>query len=139
MKILFIKQYLLILLGSLAMLIGIIGVFLPVLPTTPFLLLAAFCYMRSSKRLYEWLINHKIFGAYIYNYMTHKAVTKSTKISSLTFLWLSLIISMLIISNIYISLILLAIGVGVSIHLVTLKTLKLEDIHKYRHTKEEIH
>jgi len=131
MNILSIKKYFLIALGSVALVLGIIGIFLPVLPTTPFLILAAFCYMRSSKRLYNWLINHRIFGAYIYNYMTYKAVTKSTKIGSLLFLWLSISISMLIISNIYVTLLLLFIGGGVSIHLLTLKTLRFEDMLRH--------
>lgn len=131
-----IKRYLLIFLGSVALAIGIIGIFLPIMPTTPFLLLAAFCYMRSSERLFTWLINHRIFGAYIYNYMNHKAITKNTKIGSLSFLWLSLFISMLVISNLLISLLLLVIGTGVSIHVMSLKTLEPEDLHKYRTQKK---
>jgi len=131
MNVLSLKKYLLIALGSVALVLGIIGVFLPVLPTTPFLILAAFCYTRSSKRLYNWLINHKILGVYIYNYMTYKAVTKSTKIGSLIFLWLSISISMFIISNIYITILLLFIGGAVSTHLLTLKTLRFEDILRH--------
>lgn len=131
MKMFPVKQYLFILLGSVSLVIGVVGIFLPILPTTPLLLLAAFCYLRSSKRLYNWLINHKVFGAYIYNYTTYKAVTKKTKVCTLIFLWLSLIISMLMVSNIYITLVLLAVGTGVSIHVMTLKTLRSEDMEKY--------
>lgn len=101
---------------------------MPVLPTTPLLLLASFCYIRSSNRMYNWLINHKILGAYIHNYVTHRAVKRSIKIGALIFLWLTLAISILIISNLHIRLFLFIVGVGVSIHLLTLKTLK-EDEH----------
>lgn len=118
-----IKKYVLIFIGSISLTLGIAGVFIPVLPTTPFLLISSFCYIHSSKRLYNWLINHKIFGEYIYNYMTYRAVKRSTKIGALIFLWLSLMISMLIVSNLHLRIFLFTVGVGVSIHLFTLKTL----------------
>lgn len=126
----FIKKYLLISAGSLSLALGIIGVFVPVLPTTPFLLLASFCYIRSSSRMYNWLINHKIFGAYIYNYVTHRAIKRSIKIGTLIFLWLTIAISILSVSNLHIRLFLLVVGFGVSVHLLTLKTLKEENSRK---------
>jgi hypothetical protein len=115
-------------LGSISLSLGAIGVFMPVLPTTPFLLLAAFCYLRSSQRLYNWLINHRIFGGYIYNYITYKAVTKKSKIGAIVFLWLTLIISILLMNITYVRISLLAIGAAVSIYLMTLRTLRVEDI-----------
>jgi uncharacterized membrane protein YbaN (DUF454 family) len=120
---LLIKKYLLIFLGSVSLIFGIIGIFFPVLPTTPFLLLASLCYLKSSRFLYEWLINHKIFKPIIKNYMEHKAILRRTKIYALIFLWISLIISMLLISNIYLSLVLSAIGIGVSIFLLSINTI----------------
>ena len=122
MKFKSLKKYLLIFAGSISLALGIIGVLLPVLPTTPFLLLSSFCYIRSSNRLYNWLINHKIFGSYIYNYLTYRAVKKSVKIGALIFLWFSLLISILIVSNLHLRIFLVAVGVSVSIHLLTLKT-----------------
>ena len=118
-----IKKYVLIFIGSISLALGIIGVVIPVLPTTPFLLLSSFCYIHSSKGLYNWLINHKVFGEYIYNYITYRAVKRSTKIGALIFLWVSLMISMLIVQSLHLRIFLLAVGIGVSIHLFTLKTL----------------
>ncbi|NLW07625.1 MAG: DUF454 domain-containing protein [Clostridia bacterium] len=125
-----IKKYVLISLGSISLALGVIGIFLPVLPTTPFLLLASYCYLKSSQHLYNWLINHRLFGTYIYNYITYRAVTKSTKIGTLIFLWLTLLISMSIIDSLHIRIFLLLIGAGVSLHLMTLKTLRYEDFKK---------
>lgn len=117
-------KYLLILLGSISLLLGIIGLFLPLLPTTPFLLLASFCYFRSSKRLHSWLINNKVFGKHIYNYVTYRAVNKSIKIKALLFLGGSLTISVLIIEHLYVDILLIIIGIVVGSHLLLLKTLK---------------
>lgn len=128
LKIKSIKIYLLVFLGTLSLAIGIIGVIIPLLPTTPFLLLASFCYLRSSKRMYNWLINHRIFGSYIYCYMVYRGVPRKTKIGAFIFLWLTLIISMILISYIYIRVLLLIVGIGVTIHLLALKTLSLEDM-----------
>ena len=118
-----VKKNLLILLGTLSLVLGVIGIFLPVLPTTPFLLLSSFCYLRSSDKLYNWLIHRKVLGAYIYNYLTYKAVTKATKIVSLVFLWLTLALSIILIHLWYLQALLVVVGIGVSIHLLTLKTM----------------
>ena len=115
------KKYLLIISGSFSVALGVVGIFIPVLPTTPFFLLAVFCYLRSSKKLYRWLIYHKVFGAYIYNYITYRAVLKSTKIGAIIFLWIGLAISILIIDNWYGRGLLFLVGIGVSIHLILLR------------------
>lgn len=118
-----IKRILLIIFGSLSLVLGMIGIVLPILPTTPFLILAAFCFLRSSNRLYNWLIGHKVFGRYIYNYMTYQAVMKRTKIVAMVLLWASLLISIMVVDNLHIRLMLLVVGMAVSIHIATLKTL----------------
>lgn len=105
------------------MILGIIGIFIPVLPTTPFFLLAAFCYMRSSKRLHDWLVNHKVFGEYIYNYLEYRAIRKKAKILALIFLWTTMLISIFVLSNIYLQFMLVIIGAGASIYILSLKTL----------------
>lgn len=119
-----IKKYLLIFIGSISLGLGMIGVFIPVLPTTPFLLFTAFCYIRSSARLYDWLINHKIFGSYLYNYLTYRAIKRSVKRGALIFLWITLLISIWIVSNLHLRIFLVTVGIGVSIHLLTLKTME---------------
>lgn len=118
-----IKKYLLIIAGLTTLCLGVVGVFIPVLPTTPFLLLSSMCFLRSSTKLYNWLINHKIFGEYIYNYLKYRAVKKSAKISALILLWSSILISIILIDNFHVKIILLIIATGVTIHISKLKTL----------------
>ena len=117
------KKYLLILAGSISLVLGIIGIVIPVLPTTPFLLLAAYCYIRSSKRLYDWMLNNRVFGTYIYNYITYRAIKRSVKVVTLIILWGTLTVSIVLVSNVYLRIFLVAVGVGVSIHVLSLKTL----------------
>jgi uncharacterized membrane protein YbaN (DUF454 family) len=118
------KKYLLIGLGSLSLALGAVGVAIPVLPTTPFLLIALFCYLRSSHRLYDWLIHHRLFGRYLYNYVTYRAVPRNTKIGAMIILWFGLITSMILVDKLFVRLILLAVGIVVSIHILLLKTLE---------------
>lgn len=134
-----IRKYLLIFVGTLSLGLGILGTFLPVLPTTPFLLLSSYCYMRSSKRLYDWLINHRICGEYIYNYITYKAVKRQIKIMALITLWLSLTLSFLSVSSTYLRIFLFIVGICVSIHLILLKTLpeKKAGVTEIRAPKEQ--
>lgn len=133
-----IKKYVLVFLGSVSLILGMIGIFLPVLPTTPFLLLAAFCYMRSSRRLYEWIINHKLFGSYIYNYMTYKAIPRRTKVIALLFLWCTLGISIFFVPSMIMKGIFPLIGIGVSIHLLKLKTLEKRDLVEIERAERDL-
>ncbi|WP_066173812.1 YbaN family protein [Bacillus marinisedimentorum] len=122
-----IKRYLFVFLGSLSLALGVLGIVLPVLPTTPLLLLAAYFYVRSSEKLYNWLINHRIFGPYIYNYIKYRAIKKKAKVSSIIFLWLTLFLSMWLVSKPFVTVILFAVGIGVSLYLLSLKTLETND------------
>lgn len=76
--------------GSVCTALGVIGIFIPVLPTTPFLLLAAFFYFRGSKRLYRWLTENRILGKYIRDYMEKRAMPLHAKIIALILLWVSI-------------------------------------------------
>jgi len=78
-------------LGLLSMGLGILGIFLPVLPTTPLLLLAAAPFLRSSRPLYDWLLNHPRLGPYIRNFMEHKAIPLRIKVISVSMLWITLL------------------------------------------------
>ena len=78
---------LLVVAGSVSVALGIAGIFLPLLPTTPFLLLAAACYVRSSPRLYRWLMNHRWTGDYIRDYREKRGLPLRTKILLVLLLW----------------------------------------------------
>ena len=76
-----------IVIGTISLALGILGIFLPLLPTTPFLLLTAALYFKGSSRLYNWLLNHRYFGPYIRNYRENKAIPLRAKIVSLVLMW----------------------------------------------------
>ena len=120
-------RYVLIAAGCLSFGLGVVGIFLPLLPTTPFLLLAAACFIRSSDALYQWLINHRWFGSYIRNYRDHKAVSLNTKVITLVLLWAAIGYSAFAVMNsTWIRLLLLFIAAGVTLHVLSLKTLTPE-------------
>lgn len=111
--------------GSFFLILGIIGIFLPILPTTPFLLLAAFCYFRGSERMYKWLLSNRWFGEYIKNYREGRGVPLKVKVLAISFLWAAIGFSaFFVVDNFWIRIILLIIAIGVSIHIITLKTLR---------------
>lgn len=115
----------LLLAGTLCVGLGILGMFFPVLPTTPFLLLAAFCYVRSSHRFYHWLITNRWFGAYIRNYRAGLGIPLAQKVLTLALLWLSIgYAAGFVITPWWGKLLLVGIAVGVTIHLLTIKTFK---------------
>ncbi|WP_249871386.1 YbaN family protein [Oceanobacillus saliphilus] len=86
-----IKKVFLIIIGSISLGFGVLGIFLPLLPTTPLLLLSAACYIRSSEKLYNWLITNKYFGSYILNYRQGKGIPLKAKIMGVTLLWFSML------------------------------------------------
>ena len=111
--------------GFLLVAIGMIGIFLPLLPTTIFLILASACFVKSSPKANEWLRNNKYLGPYLKNYQDKAGLTIKSKIFTITFLWLSILVSAFFLTNeFYIRVILLAIAVSVSIHLIMVKTKK---------------
>ena len=120
-----IKKYIFIFIGSISLVLGIIGIIFPILPTTPFLLLSAYLYVRSSKRLYTWLINHKILGPYIYNYVTYKAIPKRAKISAILLILITIPITLIIIDHLIAYIILPIIAISVCVYLLKLNTLEI--------------
>jgi uncharacterized membrane protein YbaN (DUF454 family) len=118
-------KILLTILGLIALGLGILGAFLPVLPTTPLLLLSAALFLRSNERLYEWLMNHPRLGTYISNFTKHKAIPLRIKVISITFLWLTLMYCAIFVTEILVlRLLFIAIAAGVTIHILSYKTLK---------------
>ncbi len=118
-------RILLIIAGTFFVGLGIVGIFVPVLPTTPFLLLAAACYARSSQRLYSWLLNNKWFGNYIRNYLERKGVPLKVKVLTVTLLWITIGASVAFaVQTLVVRLILVLIAIGVSIHVLSIRTLK---------------
>lgn len=117
------KKYLFILIGSISLMFGVIGIFLPLLPTTPFLLLSAYLFAKSSGKLHQWLITHRKLGPYIINYTEHKSMDRKTKKRTIVLLWTTMIISMLIVNIIYATITLIIIATLVTIHLLSLETI----------------
>jgi uncharacterized membrane protein YbaN (DUF454 family) len=113
---------LLIIAGTIFLGLGVIGIILPILPTTPFLLLAAACYARSSKRFYLWLINNRVFGKYIKNYREGRGIPVRIKVFAISVLWITILISIyFFITNIYIRIILIIIAIAVSAHIILIR------------------
>ncbi len=118
-------RILLIIAGTLSVGLGVLGIFVPVLPTTPFLLLATACYARSSQRFYDWLLNNKYFGNYIRNYQQRKAVPLKVKVLTLAVLWITIGCSVMFAVEVFlVRVLLILIAIGVSIHIFSLRTLR---------------
>jgi len=116
---------LLIFLGTLFVGLGILGMFLPILPTTPFLLLAAACYARSSKRFYHWLLNNKLFGSYIRDYKERRSIPLKVKIFTISLLWITIILSAIFATDVtLVRIILIVIALCVTVHILSLRTLR---------------
>ena len=117
------SRILLIVAGSLSVILAVVGMFFPVLPTTPFLLLAAFCFVRSSPRFYLWLIRNRWFGSYIRNYRQGLGLPLKQKVFTIALLWLSIgYTAGFVVPAWWGKLILVGIALGVSIHLLKIKT-----------------
>lgn len=118
-------KYILAFLGSISLALGILGIFLPVLPTTPFLLLSAALYVRSSQRLYNWLMSHKHLGPYIKNFRENKAIPLRVKIVSVSLVWATLLYCAVFVAWAWwMRLVFIAIAACVTVHILHYKTLK---------------
>jgi uncharacterized membrane protein YbaN (DUF454 family) len=118
-------RILLVILGSVSFGLAVAGVFLPLLPTTPLLLLSAWCFFRSSPRLYNWLLNHPRFGEYIRNFREHKAIPLRVKIVSVSLLWLTLgYCTIFIAQQWWLRSILLGLAIAITWHILSYATLR---------------
>lgn len=112
-------RWLLIAAGTVSVFLGILGIILPLLPTTPFLLLAAASYAKSSEKFYNWLITNRFFGSYIRNYREGNGIPLKIKVSAISFLWITILItSFFFVPVIAVKILLIAIAAGVTVHIV---------------------
>jgi len=120
-----VTRFLLIICGSFSVAFAVLGIFLPLLPTTPLLLLAAYCFGRSSDKIHSWLINNKWFGNYIKNYQAGRGIPLHSKITAILSMWLVIIASGIWGTDLLIiRIVLFLAGTGVTIHLLRMPTFR---------------
>jgi uncharacterized membrane protein YbaN (DUF454 family) len=111
--------------GTLSLCLGILGVFVPLLPTTPLLLLAAACYARGSDRLHGWLINHRWFGAYIRDYRAGNGIPLRAKVTAIPLIWATIgMTASYAVSQAWLRILLVTIAAGITVYLLSIPTLK---------------
>ena len=111
--------------GTFFVVLGFLGILIPLLPTTPFLLLAAACYARGSRRFYDWLLNNRLFGKYIKDYIAGRGIPFRTKVLSISLLWLTIGYSTLFVMPLFFGkIVLVFIAVTVTIHILKIKTVE---------------
>ena len=116
-------RWLLIVAGWLAIVLGVIGIILPLLPTTPFLLLAAACFARSSEKFHTWLLSHKYLGPYIHLYLDGKGIPLKAKYYIIIVLWATMAISIYIVPHIAAKITMVLIATCVTIYILRLPTM----------------
>jgi len=125
------KRILYLLLGWFSLISGIIGIFLPLLPTTPFVLLAAWCFSKSSKRFHTWLLNHKFFGPIVHDWQSSDGIPRRARNRAILFMWIGMSISMFVVSRFWATIGLLIIGLCVMTYLLRMPV-RSEDNDKTR-------
>ncbi|MDF3933098.1 YbaN family protein [Pseudomonas citronellolis] len=119
-------RYLLLAVGWLSVALGVAGIFLPLLPTTPFLLLAAACFMRSSQRFYDWLVLHPRLGPWISDYLEGNGIPLKGKLYTVGLMWASIALSCYLVPHLWARLFMLSSAVLVSLYiLLKVKTRRL--------------
>ncbi|HUW42787.1 MAG TPA: YbaN family protein [Thermoplasmata archaeon] len=109
--------------GTFFLALGLIGIVVPLLPTTPFLLLAAACYLRGSRRMYRWLLTNRIFGRYLRDYREKRGIPMKVKIATLSLLWATIAFTaFIVLQDLIVQIILLAIAAAVTMHILLIKT-----------------
>ncbi len=116
-------RYLLLALGWISVALGVIGIFLPVLPTTPFLLLAAACFARSSRRFYLWLVEHPRLGPWINDYLDGQGIPLRGKVYAICLMWASIGLSSYLVDQFWARLFMLLSALLVTLYILRQKTL----------------
>lgn len=117
------KKALLVAAGSICLALAVLGIFLPLLPTTPFLLLASACYVRSSERLHGWLMGNRLLGGYIRNFKERRGVPLRAKVTTVVILWLPLLYSVYRLDLPWLEALLLLMGLAWSVLIFRMKGL----------------
>lgn len=111
--------------GLVSLGLGILGIFLPVLPTTPLLLLAAALFLRSNQGLYDWLLNHPKLGPYITNFMVNKSIPLRVKVVSVTFVWITLLNCAIFVAEHWaFRLFFILLATAITVHILSYKTIE---------------
>ena len=114
-----------IIFGTVSLVFAFIGVVLPVIPTTPFVLLSAACYYKGSERLHGWLSRNEVFGPIIRDYEEHGGMRKATKIKALTIMWMAVLASaLLILDTLTMRAIVVLVAVIGTVSMLKIKTIK---------------
>lgn len=118
------KRALYIVAGHLLLVAGVLGIVLPVIPGTPFLLLASACYLRGSPRLHAWLHNHRFLGPYLRAFEEGRGLPARVKTIAIATMWIGITITIVMVKHFYVALALVAMAAGVTIYLLRMPTLR---------------
>ena len=119
------KNLVFVILGYISVFVGIIGIFLPILPTTIFLIIGSYFFMKGSPKLNKKLLSNKYLGPYIKNYRENRGMPLKSKITSITMIWLSILATIIFfLDNIYLQILLLIVAISVSTYIYSLNTLE---------------
>jgi uncharacterized membrane protein YbaN (DUF454 family) len=118
------KRALYVIAGHLFVVIGVLGVVLPVLPGTPFLLLASACYLRGSPRLHAWLHGHRFLGPHLRAFEEGRGLPARVKAIAIAAMWIGITVTTVMLGHLLLALALVAIATGVTIYLVRMPTLR---------------
>ena len=118
------KRAVLVAAGSVSLALAVLGIFLPLLPTTPFLLLASACYVRSSERLHGWLTGNRVLGAYIRNFQERRGIPLRGRVITVVVLWLPLLYSVYRLDILWLEVLLVLMGVVWSVLILRMKAVE---------------
>lgn len=131
------KRIVLITIGHISLALGIAGIFLPLLPTTPFLLLTSICFYHGSPRLYNWIMNHKILGTYIKYFLEDKAIPLRAKVLAILLMWTPITYYIFFTKiKIVVKCVMALVATVISIYLLSMRTLEKWEIEKRKKETE---